>query len=292
MHQHTHTYAPTQACTYENSTLPTSVVMKMNDSDHGSWACRNGASAGLSVVNRTPVTSEHKWEVFKFLYTCLHWVVKDMKVPCFNIRKWLVGFHWDPFLLVVPIPSHCCNPKFHFLVSFNIYQSCKIRVWLADEAVSVSRAKARDTAPCCCLRGSFQRLWLWWRQDSWLCCRKNISWVSLKFIRKRWEYRLIMGTQRKDKTHLSAGFELLKRESHFCVFTIAIYMVLVVSEVVQFSRIAKELPWDAKVVPGVYWMIALYSQVRSKEWRRHVATWLPSPLLQSRILVREWCHPQ
>lgn len=148
-------------------------VMKINDSDHGSWACRNGASAGLSVVNRTPVTSELKWEVFRFLYTCLHWEVKAMKVPCFNIRKRLVGFHWDPFLLAVPIPSHCCDPKFHFLASFNIYQSCKIRVWLADEAVSVSRAKARDTAPCRCLGGSFQRLLLWWRQDSWLCCRKT-----------------------------------------------------------------------------------------------------------------------
>lgn len=52
----------------------------------------------------------------------------------------------------------------------------------------------------------------------------------------------MMGTQRKDKAHLSIGFELLKRESHLCVFTIGIYMVLVVSEVVQFPRIAKGLP--------------------------------------------------
>lgn len=75
----------------------------------------------------------------------------------------------------------------------------------------------------------------------------------------------MMGTQRKDKAHLSIGFELLKRESHLCVFTIGIYMVLVVSEVVQFPRIAKGLPRDAKVVPGVYWLITLYSQTRSAE---------------------------
>lgn len=51
-----------------------------------------------------------------------------------------------------------------------------------------------------------------------------------------------MGTQRKNKAHLSIGFELLKRKSRLRVFTIAIYVVLVVSEVVQFPRIAKGLP--------------------------------------------------
>lgn len=122
-------------------------VMKMNDSDHGSWACRNGASAGLSVVNRTPLTSELKWEVFRFLYTCLHWETKDMKVPCFSIRKWLVGFLWDPFLLVIPIPSHCCNPKFHFLASFNIYQSCKSRQYGLLMRLSVSVGQRPEIQP-------------------------------------------------------------------------------------------------------------------------------------------------
>lgn len=84
---------------------------------------------------------------------------------------------WDS----IEIPSSWSFPSLHTAaiqssISWHLSiftNHVKSEYGLQSMACSVSRAKARDTAPCCCLRGSFQRLLLWWRQDSWLCCRKT-----------------------------------------------------------------------------------------------------------------------